>query len=92
MVLRRRGRRAPSGFFHFSSGPGRSVSGFGDGENIRLRDERGRVWRGTSEVLDDQTVRYRFRDGNGRTISGVADGDGILLRDEKGNVWRGYAY
>ncbi|MFN7919593.1 MAG: hypothetical protein U0Q16_05825 [Bryobacteraceae bacterium] len=91
-MLRRRRRHAPTGFFHFSSTQYRSVSGFGDGEHIRLKDEQGNVWRGTAEVLEDNTVRYRFRNAEGRTISGVADGYGILLRDDRGQVWRGYVY
>ena len=56
---------------------------------MRLRDEYGNVWRGSAEVQDDRTVRFRFRDSYGNTISGISDGGGILLRDDQGNTWRG---
>ena len=94
MVHRRRRlrARAPGGFFRFESLYHRVVSGFGDGEYIRLRDEYGNIWRGSVEVDDDDTIRYRFRDSDGRLISGVSDRHGILLRDERGHSWRGYVY
>ena len=94
MLHRRKRKRAsaPSGFFHFESVHQRTVSGFGDGEYVRLRDEFGNVWQGSSEVNDDDTIRYRFRDSAGKTISGVSDRFGIVLRDEKGATWRGYVY
>lgn len=94
MIRRRRARQvhAPSGFFHFSNINQRSISGYGDGSYVRLKDENGDVWRGTAEVLEDRTVSYRFRNGSGKTISGVSDGYGILLRDERGQTWRGYVF
>jgi len=93
MIRKRRfSPRAQSGFYQFGSDNRRHASGFGDGEYIRLRDDRGNIWRGLAEVQDDNTVHYRFRDSNGRSISGVADGFGILLRDDRGTVWRGYVY
>jgi hypothetical protein len=91
MIYRkRRSRSAPSGFFQFQSVHNRTVSGHGDGDFIRLRDEFGNEWFGTGERQDDDLIRYRFRDTEGRHISGISDGYGIVLRDEKGNTWRGF--
>lgn len=94
MIRRRRVRQAqvPSGYFHFSNTQHRSISGFGEGNYVRLKDENGDIWRGTAEMLDDRSVLYRFRNGTGKTISGVSDGYGILLRDERGQIWRGYVF
>ena len=64
--------------------------GFGDGEFVRLRDEKGETWQGSVDRESEDTVRYRFRNSKGRSLSGVADGSGILLRDERGNTWRGF--
>ncbi|MBM3811636.1 MAG: hypothetical protein FJW20_08355 [Acidimicrobiia bacterium] len=89
---RRKRRRAPSGFFRFDSMHSRSVSGFGDGDGVRLRDEHGDEWFGQADLQDDETIRYRFRDSKGNTISGISDGYGILLRDQKGRTWRGFVY
>jgi hypothetical protein len=93
LYRRRRARlsRVPGGFYRIENGH-RSVSGFGDGEYVRLRDENGAIWRGTAEPQGDDTVRYRFRDSNGNVISGISDRFGILLRDEHGNTWRGFVY
>ncbi len=86
MLLRRRIRQAkvPSGYLHFSNLQHRIISGFGEGSDVRLRDENGDTWRGTAEVRDDRSVFYRFRNDNGKVISGASDGYGILLRDERG--------
>jgi hypothetical protein len=95
MIRRRRVRQsyaAPCGYFHFSDSQHRSISGFGDGDCVRLKDDKGDVWRGTAEVRDDRSVFYRFRNGSGKVISGVSDGYGILLRDERGQMWRGYVF
>jgi hypothetical protein len=92
MIYRRRRTRfsMPRGFFRFDSGKGNSVSGFGDGDFVRLRDENGVEWRGQAERQADNTVRYRFRDNEGNTLSGISDSWGIVLRDEHGNTWRGF--
>lgn len=66
------------------------MSGFGDGDFIRLRDEDGNLWQGTVDVNDDETKHYRFRDAKGNAISGYCDDFGVLLRDDKGRTWRGY--
>jgi hypothetical protein len=93
LYRRRRARlsRVPGGFYRIENGH-RAVSGFGDGDFVRLRDENGTIWNGTAESQGDDTVRYRFRDNNGNVISGISDRFGILLRDEHGNTWRGYVY
>lgn len=95
MVYRRRRSRigrAPAGFYRFENFHHKSVSGFGDGDFVRLRDEHGNDWSGSAEAQGDDTIRYRFRDSEGNVISGISDRLGILLRDEKGNTWRGYVY
>jgi hypothetical protein len=86
---RRQNSSAPGGFFRFSSG-GRVVSGHGDGDFIRLRDQYGEEWRGVAERQPDGTIRYRFRDSQGDYVTGVSDGYGIVLRDSKGETWRGF--
>jgi len=94
MIYRKqRGRgRNQGGFYHFQGADQRSMNGYGDADFVRMRDEHGSEWQGTSEVMGDGTVRYRFRDSEGNVISGIADGLGILLRDYSGNTWRGYVY
>ena len=66
------------------------MSGYGDGDFVRLRDEFGNVWRGQAEATEDKTIRFLFRDDDGRRISGICDSYGVTLRDERGNTWRGY--
>lgn len=92
MIYRRRRIRhtAPSGHFRFESLHNRCLNGYSDGEFIQLKDEYGHVWRGSAEVQDQQTIRYRFRDHEGNTICGISDRFGVMLRDERGNCWRGY--
>ena len=94
MIRRRRIRQnqTHSGYFSFSNSQHRTISGFGEGNYVQLKDDKGDVWRGTAEVLDDRSVAYRFRNGVGKTISGTSDGYGILLRDERGQIWRGYVF
>jgi hypothetical protein len=92
MIYRRqrRGSTVPSGFYRFESQDRKSVYGFGDGQFVHLRDDRGNTWCGQAEPQGDHTVRYLFRDSYGNSISGISDHFGILLRDEFGNTWRGY--
>jgi hypothetical protein len=66
------------------------MSGFGDGDFVRLRDEYGNEWRGQAEKHADNTVRYRFKDSQGRFITGIGEGYAVTLRDEEGHVWRGF--
>jgi hypothetical protein len=93
MIYRRKRRMQstlPAGYFHFDNGKNKWMSGFGDGDFVRLRDEFGNEWRGQAERHADNTVRFRFRDSLGHFITGVAEGYGVTLRDEHGNVWRGF--
>ena len=93
MIQRR--RRSPGhnilrpGYFRFENNAKQVLQGYGDGDYLCLRDENGKVWRGTSELWDGGMVRFRLRDDNGNYASGVGDGGGILLRDNNGKTWRG---
>jgi hypothetical protein len=91
MIHRRRRSRLsmPSGFFRFESKT-QTVSGYGDGDFVRLRDEFGNEWRGQAERQADDTIRFRFRDAEGNVICGISDAYGVVLRDEHGNTWRGF--
>jgi hypothetical protein len=77
---------------HFQSVHNRVISGFSDGDYVRLRDEHGAEWTGRAEVHEENLVRYLFRDREGNAISGVSDNFGVVLRDSKGNTWRGLIY
>lgn len=93
MIYRRRRTHSssPSGFYRFEHTRSRSgMTGFAEGDFIRLRDEYGTVWNGVAEYQGDNVFRYRFRNETGRWITGVSDSYGIILRDEKGNTWRGF--
>ena len=92
MIYRRRRRAgSPSGFYRISGSGNRTIFGVGDGDFIRLHDERGNQWIGSAERQSDNSLRFRFKDSEGKTISGISDGNSVvLLRDERGNSWRGY--
>ena len=92
MIYRRRKRwqSTPRSFYCFDNQSRRMMSGYGDGDFVRLRDEFGNVWRGQAEATEDKTIRFLFRDDDGRRISGICDSYGVTLRDERGNTWRGY--
>jgi hypothetical protein len=92
MIYRKNQTRTPSpgGFHRFHNDKNQSVSGFGEGDYIRLKDEFGTVWRGSAEREADNLVRYRFRDEKGHSISGISDTFGVVLRDDRGNTWRGF--
>lgn len=94
MIYRRRRnrQRSTAGYYHFHGQNQQCLTGYGDGDIVRIRDERGTEWIGQSESMDDGTVHFRFRDARGNMISGLADSMGILLRDARGNTWRGYVY
>jgi hypothetical protein len=66
------------------------VSGHGQGEYIRLKDEYGNVWMGSATRNDDNSIQYRFRDAKGKSMTGVAYGPAVTLRDERGNTWKGF--
>jgi hypothetical protein len=83
--------KMPGGFFSFEEeGTKTRLYGSGHGDQLRLRDEFGNVWRGTAEKVSEEAVRYTFRDANGRTITGVSDSFGVVLRDGRGKTWRGF--
>jgi hypothetical protein len=91
MIYRRRRRsQFRSGYYRFESESRRCISGFGEGDYVRLHDEFGNVWVGQADLTEDSHVRFLFRDHQGRRVSGVGDWNGIVLRDERGNTWRGY--
>ncbi len=91
MIYRRRTRsRFPSGYYRFENHLRRSVSGYGEGDFVRLRDEYGNLWHGQAQIQDDNSLRLVFRAPNGGLVSGISDGYGIVLRDEAGSTWRGY--
>ena len=92
MIYRRKRRRlgGKSGFYRFESDKRHHISGFGDGDYVRLRDDFGKVWQGHVEDQGDNTLRMIFRDEDGNRISGISDQNGVVLRDEKGNSWRGF--
>ena len=66
------------------------VTGYGHGDNIKLKDDYGNVWQGRAERLEDATVIYRFRDHHGRSLTGVSDNTAVTLLDEKGCTWKGF--
>jgi hypothetical protein len=91
MIYRRRTRsRFPSGYYRFENHLRRSVSGYGEGDFVRLRDEYGNLWHGQAQIQDDNSLRLVFRAPNGGLVSGISDGYGIVLRDDAGATWRGY--
>ena len=92
MNLRKRKRSLiKSGQYRLESGQGGGVlSGFGDGDFIKLRDEHGNEWCGAAERQYDDSIRFRFRDAKGHYATGVGDNFGITLRDDQGRTWRGF--
>lgn len=92
MIYRKRGRHSttPGGYFRFHNTAKSTISGYGEGDYIRLKDEFGQIWRGSAERDSEGIIRYRFKDENGRTITGMSDTYGVVLRDEKGKSWRGF--
>lgn len=87
---KRRSTHVRFGRYHFENLRHGAITGYGDGDFIRLRDEFGTEWTGTAEMQGDDTIRFRFRDPSGRYATGVGDYSGITLRDDKGNTWRGF--
>jgi hypothetical protein len=64
------------------------LTGYGDGDFIRLRDTRGNEWQGSADPQGDY-VRLSFRNGLGQYATGIANAMGVMLKDNAGNVWRG---
>ncbi|MEP7353202.1 MAG: hypothetical protein ABI824_08235 [Acidobacteriota bacterium] len=93
MILKRKRSRStiPGGNFFLQDEKTKTrVSGHGQGDYIRLKDEYGNVWLGAAVLNDDDSVQYRFRDAKGKSMSGVAYGQAVTLRDEQGNTWKGF--
>jgi hypothetical protein len=83
--------KSPGGYFHLEDERSRTrVSGYGHGDDIRLTDEYGNVWRGTATRNADNSVVYRFRDHKGNSVSGISSGDVVTLRDPRGRIWKGF--
>ncbi|MDZ4798673.1 MAG: hypothetical protein SGI92_10960 [Bryobacteraceae bacterium] len=80
--------RIRNGFYRLYSSRA-SISGYGEGDFIRLTGDDGRVWTGSATREPDNSVRYRFRDEKGRSMTGIADAHGLVLREESGKMWRG---
>ena len=92
MVNLRKRKRAliRGGMFRLECQGGGVLSGFGDGDFIRLRDEFGNEWAGAAERQYDDSIRFRFRDAKGNYATGVGDNFGITMRDDLGRTWRGF--
>ncbi len=88
----RKRRTIPGGYFHLEDEKTKTrVSGYGHGDQIKLKDEYGNIWRGSAErASHDSSIMYRFHDGKGRTLTGVSENMVVILRDEKGNTWKGF--
>jgi hypothetical protein len=88
---RMRRRRNHLGFrtYRFENDQRSVLSGFGDGDFIRLRDDQGNEWQGSAQRNGDY-IRLQFRDQRGRYATGFADTMGVTLKDDLGNVWRGF--
>jgi hypothetical protein len=93
MIYSRQRKRAhlPGGFFHLEEEKSKTrVHGYGHGDQIRLKDEYGNIWRGSATRNPDNSIVYRFRDGTGKSLSGVSEGAIVVLRDEQGHTWKGF--
>ena len=87
----RKGSWLPGGYFHLEEeGTKTRVTGYGHGEDIKLKDEYGNVWYGSATRNEDSSIVFRFRDGKGRTLSGISDSMTVTLRDGHGKTWRGF--
>lgn len=87
----RKRTHVPGGFFHLEEEKSKTrVFGYGHGDDIKLKDEYGNVWRGSAERTSENSVVYRFKDGKGRSLTGVSSNLVVTLRDEKGNTWKGF--
>lgn len=87
----RKRSRVPGGFFHLEEEKTKTrVFGFGHGDNIKLKDEYGNIWRGSATRNPDNSIAYRFKDGHGHSLSGVSEDAVVTLRDEHGKTWKGF--
>ena len=83
--------RQVGGFFHLQDEKTKTrVSGFGQGDHIRLKDEYGNAWFGSAERNQDGSIVFRFRAENGKSLIGISQGEIVTLRDERGGTWKGF--
>jgi hypothetical protein len=93
MIFTRRQEKnkQPGGYFHLQDEKTKTrVSGYGQGDHIKLKDEYGNVWFGSALRNPDGSTVYRFRDEHGKSLTGVSHGEAVTLRDERGNTWKGF--
>jgi hypothetical protein len=87
----RKYKLVPGGFYHLEEEKSKTrVSGYGEGDYIKMRDEYGNVWLGTAEHGADNSIVYRFRDDRGRSLTAISANTVMTLRDEKGKTWKGF--
>jgi len=81
----------PGGYFHLQEEKTKTrVSGYGQGDHIKLKDEYGNVWLGSALRNPDDSIVYRFRNEHGKSLTGVSSGEAVNLRDELGSTWKGF--
>lgn len=85
----RSSRRWKTGQYRLINEAHQQLAGYGEGDWVRLRDERGRIWWGRVQMAADETMRFIFWDNDGHLATGLADEHGIVLRDSQGRTWRG---
>lgn len=93
MMFSRKSRKnnQPGGYFHLQDERTKTrVSGHGQGDNIRLKDEYGNAWFGSALRNQDGSIVYQFRDEHGKSLTGVSHGEVVTLRDERGGTWKGF--
>lgn len=83
--------RQVGGFFHLQEEKTKTrVSGYGQGDHIKLKDEYGNLWFGSALREPDGSIVYRFRDEHGKSLTGISYGETVTLRDQRGNTWKGF--
>lgn len=83
--------RLPGGFLHVQEEQSKlRIYGYGFGEHIKLKDDSGKIWRGSATRQQDNSVEYRFRDEHGKSLTGVSHDKMITLRDDEGKIWKGF--
>jgi formylmethanofuran dehydrogenase subunit D len=79
----RKYKHVSGGFYHLEEEKSKTrVSGYGEGDQIKMKDEYGNTWLGTAERSVDNSIVYRFR--------GISNNTVVTLRDEKGRTWKGF--
>ena len=88
---KREKNKQPGGYFHLQDEKTKTrVSGYGQGDHIKLKDEYGNLWFGSAMRNPDGSIVYRFRDEHGKSLTGVSHGEAVTLRDEHGSTWKGF--